>query len=276
MRLAMCNEGFEHKPLDIAFDQIAQAGYAGVELAPYTLGDHPVHLTRTERREIRGIAHDRGLSVTGLHWLLARTSGLHVSADDPATERRTLEYLRGLTVLCADLGGEVLVFGSPRQRSTPAGMSVEAARERALQTFGAWASAAEQAGVTVCLEALPAEETDFMNTTADVIAIVETIKSPALRLVLDVKSMSAEQTPMPELIHLAAPHLAYVQANDASRRGPGFGDTDFVPIFAALAKAGYNGWVSVEAFDFSPSVEEMAVASHRYLASAATEAVVRL
>jgi D-psicose/D-tagatose/L-ribulose 3-epimerase len=272
----MCNEGFEHKPLDIAFDRIAQAGYAGVELAPYTLGDDPVHLARAERREIRGIAHDRGLSVTGLHWLLARTTGLHVCADDPVTERRTLEYLRGLTVLCADLGGEVLVFGSPGQRSTPAGMSVEAARERTLQTFGAWASAAEQVGVTVCLEALPVEETDFMNTTAEVVGIVETIKSPALRLMLDVKSMSAEQTPIPELIDLAAPHLAYVQANDANRRGPGFGDTDFVPIFAALAKAGYNGWVSVEAFDFSPSVEEMAVASRRYLASAATEAGIRL
>ncbi|SCL35689.1 Sugar phosphate isomerase/epimerase [Micromonospora rhizosphaerae] len=276
MRLAMCNEGFENEPLDIAFDRLAQAGYTGVELAPYTLGPDPDQLTRADRRKIRAMAHDRGLSITGLHWLLARTQGMHVSTDDPATEKRTLQYLRALTELCGDLGGEVLVFGSPGQRSTPPGMSAETARKRALQTFGAWAALAEQVGVTVCLEALPAEETDFMNTTAEVVGLVEAVRSPALRMVLDVKSMSSERTPIPELIDLAAPHLAYVQANDANRRGPGFGDTDFVPIFKALGGVGYDGWISVEAFDFSPSVDEMAAASRQYLATAAAEAGVRL
>ncbi len=276
MRLAMCNEGFVHQPLAVAFDRIAEAGYTGVELAPYTLGVDPVQLTPAERQEIRAMAADRGLSVTGLHWLLARTTGMHISADDPATQRRTLRYLRGLTELCCDLGGEFLVFGSPGQRSTPPGMSVEAARGRGLQTLEAWASVAEQVGVTVCLEALPTEETDFMNTTAEVAGVVETLRSPALRMVLDVKSMSAEGTPIPELIELAAPHLAYVQANDANRRGPGFGDTDFVPIFRALGNIGYRGWVSVEAFDFSPGVEEMAMTSRRYLTSAAQKAGVAL
>ena len=276
MRLAMCNEGFESEPLDGAFDSLARAGYTGVELAPFTLGADPDQLTKADRGKIRAMAHDRSLSITGLHWLLARTRGMHVSADDAATERRTLRYLRALTELCSDLGGEVLVFGSPGQRSTPSGMSVDAARERALQTFRAWASVAEQVGVTVCLEALPAEETDFMNTTAEVVGVVEVIGSPALRMVLDVKSMSAERTPIPELIDLAAPHLAYVQANDANRRGPGFGDTDFVPIFTALSSVGYDGWVSVEAFDFRPGVEEMAVASRQYLTSAAKKARVNL
>jgi hypothetical protein len=103
-----------------------------------------------------------------------------------------------------------------------------------------------------------AEETDQINTTAEAIAMVRAIDSPSVRIVLDVKSMSAEETPVPDLIALAAPYLADFQANDANRRGPGLGGTAFVPIVRALARAGYDGDVSVEALDRAPDPETVA------------------
>jgi len=48
---------------------------------------------------------------------------------------------------------------------------------------------------------------------------------------------------------------------EAVRGGPGFGDVDFRPIFDALEDAGYDGWVSVEVFDFSPDPETVAQGS---------------
>jgi sugar phosphate isomerase/epimerase len=36
------------------------------------------------------------------------------------------------------------------------------------------------------------------------------------------------------------------------------GEVDFVPIIRALVQAGYDRWVSVEVFDFSPGAEETA------------------
>jgi D-psicose/D-tagatose/L-ribulose 3-epimerase len=265
MLFAICNEIFEDRSLDDGLTAIADAGYQGVELAPFTLGAPPAELSARRREAIRSSAEDRGLVVTGMHWLLARTEGMHVSSAEPATIARTRQRLAELSRLCADLGGRVLVFGSPGQRSTPPGMPVAEARERAIETFRTWASVAEAHGVTICLEALPPDETDFMTTTAEVLDIVRAVDSPTVRLVLDVKSMSSEGRDIPSLIRSASAELAYVQANDANRGGPGFGNTDFVPILTALSEVGYDGVVSVEAFDVSSGPDDVAVRSLEYL-----------
>jgi D-psicose/D-tagatose/L-ribulose 3-epimerase len=272
VKFAICNEIFEGWALEDAFREIAEAGYEGVEIAPYTLGGPPENLSPRRRDEIRRALDDHGLGVTGLHWLLAHTEGMHVASDDPDTIHRTLQRLTRLADLCADLGGQVLVFGSPQQRSTPMGMTPPEALARATEMWGRWAERAKQLDVAICLEALPPEETDQLTTTAEVIDVVRTIDSPALGMVLDVKSMSSEPTPIPQLIASAAPYLLYVQANDANRGGPGFGETDFVPILQALDAAGYRGPISVEALDQITDPVDVAVRSLAYLRAAAQRA----
>lgn len=273
MRFAICNELFGDDAF-ASLPAIAAAGYDGVEVAPFTLAPEPAAFSAGDRRRFRQRADAEGLVVTGLHWLLARSEGMHVSSADPEVRERTLGRLNELSALCADLGGRYLVFGSPAQRSTPPGMSRADARARAVELFAAWAEHAERDGTVVCLEALPAEETDFMNSTDEVLDIVDAVDSPAAHLVLDVKSMSAEARPIPEQIAAAstAGHLAYVQANDANRGGPGFGDTDFVPIFAALDAAGYDGFVSAEPFDVPTGIEDVAVRGLAYLRDCAARA----
>ncbi len=43
------------------------------------------------------------------------------------------------------------------------------------------------------------------------------------------------------------------------------GDIDFVPILRALQDVDYQGWVSVEVFDYTPGVETLARDSIVYL-----------
>jgi D-psicose/D-tagatose/L-ribulose 3-epimerase len=271
VKYAICNELFGDR-VEEALPAIAAAGYEGVELAPATFGKGLEEPSAGARRNLKQRATDLGLVFTGIHWLLAGAEDLHISSPDQFVRARTLARLNSLSRLCADLGGTYLVFGSPAQRSTPNGTTKHDARARALELFHAWGEQAQDDGTVVCLEALPETETDFLNTTADVLAAVSEIALPSVQMVLDVKSMSTETVPIPDLIASAADHLAYVQANDANRRGPGLGDTDFVPIFRALRQVGYDGVVSVEPFAAPTGIGTEAAYSLRYLRASAQQA----
>ncbi|HTE20319.1 MAG TPA: sugar phosphate isomerase/epimerase, partial [Armatimonadota bacterium] len=106
---------------------------------------------------------------------------------------------------------------------------------------------------------------DFIMTAAEAAALVRELAHPHFRLMLDVKSMCAEASPPEQIIREFAPLVEHFHANDANRRGPGFGDTDYRPIAAALREVGYTGYVSVEVFDYSPDPETIARESLRYL-----------
>jgi sugar phosphate isomerase/epimerase len=188
-----------------------------------------------------------------------------VTSPDPEVRRRTAEYLGELARGCRDLGGNLMVFGSPQQRRVPPGASHQQAADYALDTFRRAAPAIADAGVRVCLEPLAPSEADFLTTSAEACELLDRIGHPNFVLHLDVKAMSSEAEPVPDLIRRHAARTGHFHANDPNRRGPGFGATDFRPIFRALRESGYAGWVSVEVFDYTPDPETIARESIRYM-----------
>jgi sugar phosphate isomerase/epimerase len=269
MKFGTCNEMFEGWDLARQLDFIAQCGYQGVELAPFTVAKAVTDVPPARRKEIAGQARANALEVIGLHWLLVGPEGLYITDPDPAVRRRTTDYLQDLMRFCADVGGRVLVFGSPQQRNLKPGVTREAARGWLIDAFSAALPVAADAGVTLCLEPLPPPECDFIRTTTEALDVITAVDHPNLRLILDVKSMSGEQgmtgEPIPDIIRRVAPYVTHVQGNDANRGHPGSGAIDFVPIFRALRDVGYDGYVSVETFDFTPGPETIARESITYL-----------
>jgi sugar phosphate isomerase/epimerase len=265
MRYAICNETFEGWDHPRVCSFVASLGYQGLELAPFTLAPRITDVSPSRRRELRAQAEDAGLTLLGLHWLLARTEGLHLTSPDAGVRQSTADYLVELARACADLGGDGLVFGSPAQRRIPAGATRAQAVDYAADTFRRARAGIGDCGVKLCLEPLSAPEADFINTADEALEVLDRVDHPAFRLHLDVKAMATEELPAPEVIRRHGARLGHFHANDPNRRGPGFGQTDFVPILRALHDAGYSGWVSVEVFDYSPDPETVARESLRYL-----------
>ncbi len=265
MRFSICNEIFEGWDIDRVTAHIAELGYDAVEIAPFTSHAHVHAISSQERRRIREAVRGNGLTVSGIHWLLAKTEGLHVTHPDADVRRRTSAYLVQLVEFCHDIGGEHLIFGSPLQRNIPAGTTPEAACKRALEVFGKAVERAAEFGIIICFEPLAPIETNFINTAADAISLTRRMDCASFKIILDVKAMSSETRPIPEIIRSSWPDFAYFHANDTNLKGPGFGDTDYAPIVKALGEVGYDGYVSVEVFRFDEGPKAIAQGSIEYL-----------
>lgn len=264
-RFAICNETFGDWPLPKAFDFAAECGYEGVEIAPFTIATDVTEVSREKRREIRRQAESTGLTVVGLHWLLARTTGFHLTSPDRDLRNRTAVYLGALAEFCAELGGNLLVFGSPKQRDLASGMSYQRGLQYAAEVIHATMPVLEKTNVRLAMEPLSAGTTNFLRTASEAIELVRLVDSPRCQLILDCNAMKSETASRPDLIREFHSHLIHFHANDPNGQGPGFGDLDFIPIFKALRGTGYSDWISVEVFDYDPGPERLARESIQYL-----------
>ena len=266
MKFAICQELFVDWDWPRQCQFIAEVGYTGVEVAPFTLGNRITDVSAETRRTMRKEAEQAGLQIIGLHWLLAKTTGLHLTTSDKIIRRATADYLIDLGHACADLGGDVLVFGSPEQRNLEPDLSRELALANAAEVLRACLPALADRGVRMCMEPLTAKETNFLNTCAEAMELIEMVSHPSICLHQDVKAMlGAEQESIPELIQKYSAHVGHFHVNDVNLLGPGMGETDFAPIFQALLDVDHRGWISVEVFDYSPGCEKIARESLQYM-----------
>ena len=265
MKFGICNEIFRDWKIDDTFAHCARLGYDAVEIAPFTLAKYVTDIPAAERARIRDAAARAGIAISGIHWVLASTEGLYLTSPEAAVRARTADYMCALVEFCADLGGKSIVVGSPKQRSLLPGVTSAQAWDWATGVFRPAVQLAERRGITICLEPLPLDDTDFINTAADAIRFTHGLPSPNFKVILDVRAMSHESKPIPQIIRESRGEFAYVHANDKNLKGPGFGPVDFIPIAAALKEVGYDGMVSVEVFKFDEGPEAIAARSLEYL-----------
>src|SRR3954454_17831370 len=114
MRFAMCNELYESWKFDDVCRFLKQAGYDGVEVAPFTLAPRITDVSPERRSTLRAQAAHAGIQIIGLHWLLAGTDGLHLTPPDATVRSNTAQCLVALAEAARDLGGDPIVFGSPK------------------------------------------------------------------------------------------------------------------------------------------------------------------
>jgi sugar phosphate isomerase/epimerase len=266
MKFALCHELYENIDWATQCRLMAEAGYTGIEVAPFTISLDLASVPASVFTEMKGEAEKNGLQVIGLHWMLAKTTGLYLTSPDPAVRRKTADYLRLLARVCRQLGGHIMVLGSPMQRNLLPGVTAEQAADFAVEVFQAAVDEFAEQNVTLCLEPLTKKETDFINTCDDAMDIIRRVDHPGIMLHQDVKAMlGAETESVPNLIHRHKNFCKHFHVNDTNLLGPGMGETDYHPILQALIESGYSGWVSVEVFDYKPGAQHIAVQSIEYM-----------
>jgi len=267
MKISICNELFRGWPIDRIFSYAAQLGYDGIEIAPYTLADSVTEISHEKRKAIRRAAEENGIEIIGLHWLLVKPEGLFINHPDEFIRIKTQEYIEALIHFCADIGGKVLIHGSGHQRKVQEKCTFREAWEWARETFEACLETARKRNVMYCIEPLTRASTNFINTVEEALRMVKEIRHPNFKMVFDCRSATShEESVIGALLRaLESRALYHVHVNDASGRGPGFGETKFTPILKTLLESGYQRHISVEVFEYDPNPETIASRSIGYL-----------
>jgi len=252
-RLAVCNETFERWSFPEACRGAREAGFTGLEIAPFTLSSDPASLSSARRAELKAIIAGEGLALVGFHSLLTTPTGLHLSTPDAALRARSWDFVRTLVDFCADLTqGGLLVFGSGKARSTTGGATRAEATGRLEEGLTQLAPHAEARGVSLVLEPLAQPYSDILNTLDETVRVVQKIASPAVQTMIDCRQTAALGTPV-DVAALISTHHAYIKhvhVNERDGRHPGTGDFPFAALLASLRTVSYGGWLSLEVFNF--------------------------
>lgn len=266
MKFGICSEIFkEWNDVGRTIDYVKSIGYDGLEIAPFTLATYVTEISAQTRADIVRRAAAADLDILGIHWVFVGPEGVYLTHPDAAVRTFTAQYLIDLVHFCGDLGGKVIIFGSPKQRNVMDGVTYDQAFGYAREVFEKALPTAAERGVTICMEPLTHMETNFCQSAAETVRLIDAVGHPNFQLILDTKAMAFEPEGRPALIRKYASYMKHYHANDENLNGPGFGDVDFAPIFEALKDVDFQGYVSVEVFNFEPGPEAIAQKSLAYM-----------
>lgn len=270
-KLAVCNELFESSDFAASCRLLKKVGWQGIEIAPFTLQKDASTLPAERRREVRDIIVSEGLEFVGLHWLTVGPEGLHVTTPDESQRRGSWDFVGRLVDLCADLrpeggSGGVMVFGSPFQRRTDGAFSVDVAVRNFTAGVRSIAPLLEERGVTFCVESLPIAQSDVILTLDEAVQVVRDVNSPAVQTMFDSHNAIDEAEPHADIVKKHWDLIRHIHVNelDGSYPRPG-GGYDFKPVLQVAKDRAFDGWVSMEVFDFTPGSEKIVTEAYAYL-----------
>jgi len=262
MKLSICNEIFEGWSLAKTFRYVKQLGYDGIEIAPFTIAGNVEKVSKEKRNEIRKEANENKLEVVGTHWVLVTTDkNLNLFNKTGETNKEAINYLKEVVKFTGEIGGKIVVFGSPKQRSVPSREIFNQAWNSAVLAFKEIGDFAKNEGITVCIEPLSREQTNFINNVREANRFIGEVNHENIKLILDVRSMCDEKRPFNDIIAEGKRNLKHFHSNDCNGYIPGSGSANYKQIVQGLLEVGYSGYLSVEVFDFKPDPETIATKS---------------
>ncbi len=235
------------------------AGYDGVEI-PMFMGE-PAHYAR-----LGGQLRDAGLAATSVG-VIPDPAHNPISADRTARTGGD-DHLKWLVDCSQALGSEVLCgpFHQPLGIFSGSGPS----RAELDRLAGAHQRMADHAGpgLMLAIEPLNRFECYILNTAEQAAAHVAAVDRPNFGYLYDTFHANIEEKDPVGAVHDTRAAIAHVHISENDRGTPGRGHVPLRPTLQALRAAGYDGWLTIEAF--GAAMPELAAATkvwRRFFAS---------
>lgn len=240
MKLAVSNIAWEAGDDAHIYSLMEELGFSGLEIAPTRIfPSAPYDDLPAARRWAQELMRTHGFTVPSMQSIwFGRGEHLFGSAQERAA---LLDYTRRAIDFAAAVGCGNLVFGCPKNRTLPGGADSGAAAE----FFRELGDYAHQRGTVLAMEANPAiYGTNYINTTAEALALVKAVNSPGFMLNLDIGTMIENGEDVDVLagneayinhVHVSEPFLKPIERRALHTR-----------LAAFLRAANYRGYVSIE------------------------------
>ncbi|HHU63492.1 MAG TPA: sugar phosphate isomerase/epimerase [Clostridiales bacterium] len=260
----------QHKGL---LDFCKEVGFDGVEFN-VALMDDP-----EDCRRFGEYAKELGLGVTTVATL--NPSLYNPISPDPSLRKATYPAFKryvdltvelGATLICGPLFQGLGYFSGARPTKDEWNYS--------LDTMIPCFEYARDRGVTVAVEPLNRFEAYLINTVDDGIRYVKDVGLDNVGLLVDTMHANIEELDIAESFRKALPYIKHVHISENNRGIPGTGHACGKEIFDVFKQGGYNGYMTIEAFNlgapslvgalhlwrtFAPSDDQLAKQGYEYI-----------
>ncbi|MDO6819547.1 sugar phosphate isomerase/epimerase [Zobellia sp. 1_MG-2023] len=231
------------------FPKIKEMGFDVVEI--------PVEIpSKIDGKLVKKALDDNGLKAT-VCGAFGPTKDL--TSDDVALHENCFTYVTDCFELCNLLETEFLA-GPMYSAVGKARMVSQEQRkiewDRAVNNLQRVCEMAKANGLSVALEPLNRFESDLINTSKDVMRLINDINQPNAKVLLDGFHMTIEEQNIREAIQLVGDKLIHVQVSENHRGIPGTGLTPWLDFKKGLEDIDYKGSMVIESF--TPEIEELA------------------
>ncbi|MBW7922817.1 MAG: sugar phosphate isomerase/epimerase [Rubellimicrobium sp.] len=229
-------------PIDETIKRIAKAGYDGIEIGAATPHAYPDYTGPERRREIRSMLEHNGIALSSMLPAPGGGAGFNVSSPLPEERAAALDQYNKVIDLCADLGGNLVIYVAGWQVY---GTDRRQAWAWSRDALGQVAGHARDRGVTLVIEPT-STDSNLVDDCDDAIQMMEEVGAPNVKLMFDTFHALYRNEVPTDYVYRMGPNLAHLHIADVGRSAPGDGRIDYPALIAALREVGYDGYLTME------------------------------
>lgn len=225
--------------MDYGIKRAAELGYDGIEI---NIRDS----SKIDQNHIIDVINSYDLKIVSFGTGQAYyEDGISLADANPKIREKTVGRLKEHIRFAGKAGAQV-VIGGIRGKFTEDPKIKKAEYEGALEAIKSCSIFANEYSVTLTIEPINRNETNFINTMQEAKDYLELINEENVKLLADTYQLYFEEKSITEAIKLAGEKLVHVHLVDTDRLVPGNGTIDFKPILKTLREVGYNAYLSAE------------------------------